>query len=139
MNAPQDHPVEDHKTPSEDYSPEEVVEIQVEALASNDDPYKDAGIEIAYNFASPRNRQSTGPIDSFKKLVKNRKYSPLINHDKSASAPLERKDERGTLKAVQEITLEKNGEESAYRFMLSKQTDGKWADCWMTDAVRRIR
>ena len=39
--------------PDPKYSPEEVVRFQIEALAQNDTPYKNAGIEFTFSFASP--------------------------------------------------------------------------------------
>ena len=43
--------------------------IQREALANNDDPFENAGIGTAYNFASPANRCSTGPFTQFVTMV----------------------------------------------------------------------
>ena len=135
MSVPDDHPVHELEKPSEKYSAEEVVELQVEALSENNEPYEDAGIETAYNFASPSNRANTGPLESFKRMVKNDVYSNMIGHDTAAYTPMEKSGRR----AVQEVTLVNDGAEATYEFVVSKQDDSKWEDCWMTDSVRKRR
>ena len=40
--------------PDPSLSPQDVVSIQIEALRNNDTPYEDRGIEVTFNFASPR-------------------------------------------------------------------------------------
>ena len=47
----QDAAVEAALTPQPKFTPEKVVRIQLDALANNDKPYQDAGIEIAFRFA----------------------------------------------------------------------------------------
>lgn len=135
MEVPDDHPIKDLDTPSEKYGAEEVVELQVEALQDNDNPREDAGIETAYNFASPRNRSNTGPIRSFKRMVKNPLYSDMIDHDKASYIPMEKDGEV----AKQEVVLiQEDGNETKYEFVVSVQSDGDFEGCWMTDSVRRI-
>ena len=56
-----EHPTE----PSAELAPEEVVAAQLHALRQNDPANRDAGIRIAFRFASPGNRQVTGPIERF--------------------------------------------------------------------------
>ena len=63
-----DYPVEGLPTPDPSYGAERVVGIQLDALGSNDDPIPDAGINTAYNFASPANRRQTGPLDRFVRI-----------------------------------------------------------------------
>jgi hypothetical protein len=50
-------------TPRPELSPEQVVQYQAEALQHNDEPKTDAGIERAFRFASPSNKQMTGPLE----------------------------------------------------------------------------
>lgn len=135
MRVPDDHPIEGLDVPSEEYEPEEVIERQVGALENNDDPREDAGIETAYNFASPGNRSNTGPIESFKRMVKNRVYSDMIDHDRSSYTPIERDGD----KARQEVVLvQEDGTETVYEFVVSVQSEGQFEGCWMTDSVRRM-
>lgn len=59
----------------------EVVRTQVEALGENDTPYEGAGIEAAFNFASPRNKEATGPLDRFRRLFDTPVYAGLRADD----------------------------------------------------------
>ena len=54
--------------PNPNLTPEDVIRIQVEALQNNDS--QDTGIEITFRFASPANRQLTGPLNRFKRMVR---------------------------------------------------------------------
>lgn len=135
MRVPDDHPIEDLETPTKEYEPEDVVELQVEALQNNDDPEEDAGIKTAYNFASPGNRSNTGPIQSFKRMVKNPSYSDMIDHDRASYIPMQRNE--GVAK--QEVVLiQEDGTETKYEFVVSVQSEGEFEGCWTTDSVRKV-
>lgn len=121
--------------PSPGYSPEEVIRIQIEALASNDDPYEDAGIEVAFRFASPANKVTTGPLDSFVRMVRNPVYSPMLNHKAARYGHLRI---RGNQAAQPVILTTSSGEHVGYFFILSKQSGGTYDGCWMTDSVIRF-
>ena len=127
-----DHPVPDRPTPEPSYSPERVVAIQLDALATNDDPAPNAGIETAYNFASPANRRATGPLDRFVAMVTNQRYAPMVDHVEATTGPLERDGDE----ASQRVTLTgPDGRTVTYRFGLSRQSGGEWDGCWLTDSV----
>lgn len=119
--------------PAPDLSPSEVVRIQVEALKNNDS--KDTGIEVTFRFASPANKQVTGPLSHFKQMVKNPAYRPMLNHKLA---------EFGTMRisgdtATQRVTIiEPNGQAAVYLFTLSKQDMPNCHGCWMTDSVVNI-
>ena len=61
-------------------SPKDVVEIVLGSMANNDSPSPDAGLQQAFEFASPSNKRSTGPFWHFKAIVEQPAYAPLINH-----------------------------------------------------------
>ncbi len=127
-----DHPVPDRPTPDPSYGPERVVAIQLDALATNDDPAENAGIETAYNFASPANRRSTGPLDRFVAMVTGPRYAPMVDHVEATTGPLERDGDE----AHQRVTLTgSDGRTVTYRFGLSRQSGGEWDGCWLTDSV----
>jgi hypothetical protein len=65
--------------PRPELSPEQVVQYQIEALQHNDEPKLDTGIERAFRFASPSNKQMTGPLEKFIRIVKSPVYSPMVN------------------------------------------------------------
>jgi alpha-glucosidase (family GH31 glycosyl hydrolase) len=121
--------------PDPSLSPQEVVRIQVEAMQQNDAPEPDSGIRIAFRFASPANKATTGPIERFIALVKNPQYRALLN---SRSIEYGETEMMGS-EAAQPVFIEgANGERVAYLFVLSRQTDEPFVDCWMTDAVLRL-
>jgi hypothetical protein len=134
--APVEEPVEakslDHDKirPNPDLSPEEVVKIQVEALRNNDE--LDKGIEITFRFASPANKEMTGPLNRFVRLVKNPSYRPMLNHRTAEYAPIKISGDTAT----QRVTITgADGKASVYVFELSKQDLPDCQGCWMTDSV----
>lgn len=127
-----DYPIEGVPTPDPSYGPERVVEIQLTALADNDDPIENAGIRTAYNFASPANRRSTGPLRRFVAMVEGPQYAPMIDHVEAVTGPLERDGDRAT----QSVTLTgPDGKTATYDFGLSNRRNGPLDGCWLTDRV----
>jgi hypothetical protein len=118
--------------PRPELSPDEVVQYQVAALQRNDDPTSDAGIERAFRFASPTNKQVTGPLEHFVQIVKSPAYSPLLNSRSSAIVGSELKGNQAKI-AVKIVALD--GRPLTFVFILSKQSEGEFHDCWMTDGV----
>jgi hypothetical protein len=118
--------------PRPELSPAEVVQYQIAALQQNDKPKSDAGIERAFRFASPSNKQLTGPLEHFVQIVKSPAYSPLLNSRSSAIVASELKDGQAKI-AVKIVTAD--GRPLTYVFILSKQNEGEFHDCWMTDGV----
>ena len=62
--------------PSPELSPREVVQLQVEALGTNDEPFAQAGVKAAFDFASPANKRATGPLERFQTLFDTRRTAP---------------------------------------------------------------
>jgi hypothetical protein len=110
--------------------PEEVVAIQMRALQLNDDA--DRGIAVVFRFASPQNRQSTGPLSRFSSMIKNGPYAPMLNYVSATfEDPLVRGDE-----AMQRVSVTgADGLVVDYVFLLSRQPSDPYANCWMTDGV----
>jgi hypothetical protein len=118
--------------PDPSYSPEEVIRFQIEALAQNDKPYKNAGIEFAFSFASPSNKKATGPLERFVRIVNNPFYQPMLNHQIAHYGELRVQGDR----AVQRVILTSaNGKRVAYLFTLSRQKGESFDKCWMTESV----
>ena len=59
---------------------EAIVRQQLEGLKNNDQPQADAGIELAWAFAHPANREATGPLGRFTQMLKGPTYRDLLNH-----------------------------------------------------------
>ncbi len=121
-----------HPEPS--MGPHEVVELQIKAMQKNDYPYENHGIEVAYRFASPANRENTGPIKRFTQMVNNEIYSSLLN---ARQYGLDAVEIEGDI-AVQKVTLiDAEDNPVVYYFQLSRQKEGAYQDCWLTDSVVR--
>ena len=118
--------------PGIELQPEDVVRIVINALANNDKPYDNAGIETAFAFASPANKVNTGPLEKFTQMVKNDVFGIMIDHVESEFSKVVH-DGNNAYQLVQLIG--KNGVEIVFAFRLSKQLDGKFEGMWMTDAV----
>jgi hypothetical protein len=122
--------------PRPELSAEDVVQYQITALQHNDDPKSDAGIERAFRFASPSNKQMTGPLEHFIQIVKGPAYAPLLNNRSSMLVGSEQKDNQAKI-AVKVIA--DDGRQVIYVFILSKQNEGDFHGCWMTDGVAPLK
>lgn len=121
--------------PSPELSPKEVVRVQVDALGENDAPHEDAGIEAAFNFASPANKRATGPLRRFEGLFDTSAYGPMIDHEGATVSPPQVEGREALVGVILEVGT---GERVGYLFRLSKQSGTPHKDCWMTDAVQRV-
>ena len=114
--------------------PQEVVDIQLKAMQRNDQPYEDHGIEVAFRFASPSNKESTGPLKEFIELVNTETYQSLLNFQRYGLDDIVIKGD----KALQKVTLiDADDQPVVYYFQLSLQQEEPYANCWMTDEVVR--
>jgi hypothetical protein len=120
--------------PDPTLGPEEVVGAVLDALAQNDQPTKDSGIEVTFSFASPANRAMIGPLDRFGDLVREEVYRPLLYHTHAVRGALRVTGDRAQQRV---IITSVGGERVVYTFTLSKQPDGPFKGCWMTDGVTR--
>lgn len=118
--------------PSTELQPGEVVQIIIEALAKNDYPYTDAGIETTFSFASPTNKVNTGPLERFVTLVKGPVFGKMINHRDSTLSKVIFEGNKA-LRLVQIIG--ENNETLYFAFRLGLQQDGDYAGMWLTEAV----
>jgi len=122
-------------TPGPALGPEQVVEYQVNALQHNDNPHADAGIERTFRFASPSNKKITGPLEHFVSIVKSPAYLPMLNNLASSVTGMQVDGDHA--KVAIRITPAK-GHALTYLFVLTKQHDNDFDNCWMTDSVMPI-
>jgi hypothetical protein len=125
-------PAGPHPHPS--LSPAEVVRIQLEALRAND--AGDSGIEIAFRFASPDNKRSTGPLSRFAAMIKQDPYAMMLRYSDVVYGPVTVAGRR----AAQRVTLSTPGRAPVtYVFHLARQEiAGPLQECWMTEAVQVV-
>jgi len=122
--------------PRPNLTPGDVVRIQVEALADNDLPYRDAGIETVFRFMAPVTRQQVGSIRHFIQVVNNPIYRCCIDHE-SVRYSAVRVKERTALRALI-LSSSVSGKEVGFVVSLERQHAPPHRDCWMTRSVRRV-
>ena len=121
--------------PAPEYEPDEVVGIQMRALGANNQPYENAGIELTFRFASPQNREFTGPLSRFRLLFDNIAYQPMVEH---AELTIGEADIQGEQARVPVLIADQDGNQAGYLFFLSRQSEVPYENCWMTDRVIRV-
>jgi hypothetical protein len=112
--------------PDPRYAPDEIVRIQLEALQENN-------IEVTFRFASPANKSQTGPLDRFEEMLSSPAYRPMLG---SLTIEYYRLEMSQNYARQRVRLIGRGGEEVVYVFYLSKQSDGPYENCWMTDVVR---
>ena len=119
--------------PSPNIRPQEVVEIQLDALMKNNEPYQDAGIEQTWEFAHPQNRQYTGPLSNFLLMMKSDPYSSMLEHTIHNIIFISM--DSNTVNYFVELT-DKIGNKLGFTWTVKKVlTNGEFKDCWMTSGV----
>jgi len=108
-----------------------VVRIVVEALKTNDPAKDDDGIATVFEFASPGNKSSTGPLQRFTKMIKGG-FGQMLNHTDSEFGTMEI-SKSTALQAVWLTT--RSGQQLGYVFQIGKQVEGEFDGMWMTESV----
>ena len=113
--------------------PLDVLVIQLNSLQNNDYPYKDAGIEQAWEFAHPNNKIMTGPLKKFKQMIYSKSYEILIRHEKSEITILNETNNKSVYKVY---ILSKDKKKYYYIWQIEKVLkNGNLENCWMTTSV----
>ena len=119
--------------PNFDINPKDVISIQLKALMKNDIPSPDTGIAQTWEFAHPQNRQYTGPLSNFTKMLKSKSYEVMINHISHNIIYVNQEDNIANY--FVELT-DKNRNKFGFTWTLKKVlAEGKYKDCWMTVGV----
>ena len=135
--------------PSQTLNPRHVVLLQLYALKYNQ-------VQHCFKFASPANKQFTGPLPRFERMIKNG-YPIMINWDKSNIidndmtndmydsgyiSPLSDDDDFDSNdpniipnKKHYIVTIIKKNKKEKFKWTLSKQKFVPYTQCWMTDSV----
>ena len=115
------------QAPNPALDPAQVVRIQLNALRQGDDE----GLAVVYRFASPGNRKQTGPLARFSAMLRN-SYPQLIGHESVELAPT-LIDGARAIQAVE--VLGQDEQTHRYVFLLRRQKQVPFENCWMTDSV----
>ena len=121
--------------PEPSIKPSEVISIQLTALQTNSTPFENAGIAQTWEFAHPNNREYTGPLKNFTKMMYSSSYQIMLDHQ-SHNITLVAEQEDMAFFFI-ELT-DRIGNEYGFQWTLQKVlTDGQFYDCWMTIGVSR--
>ena len=119
-------------TPHPSLSSLDVVQIIMTALQRNDEPSKNHGIRVTFNFASPANKKVTGPVERFINMVTGPVYGKMVDH---LGAVYEKIKIRGNSASVDVMIKAGSSRFVGFRFLLTKQRDNEFDGTWMTDSV----
>lgn len=124
--------------PQPDFAPEKVVALQLAGLAETGDG---AGIEQCFVFASPDNKQMTGPLSRFAAMVRRPPYDALIHRQLVLIGKPVIAD---GVAMVMVTVLDSHDRILVFQFVLSKQQLSEQQsktveNCWMTDAVYPLK
>ena len=119
--------------PSSNIKPSEVVKIQLNGLQKNDLDFKDSGIEQTWNFAHPNNKKVTGPLPSFKRMIKGDSYQMMLDHLSHTITELGSSDNWAQFEV---IILDKDKIYHKFNWQVEKYLlEGSLKDCWLTTMV----
>ena len=119
--------------PNNEIEPIQVVKIQLRGLKNNNELYKDAGIEQTWEFAHPKNKNVTGPIEKFKVMLKGDSYSMLLNH---IEHKVEQISVSGNMASFEVTVLDDKKRYYKFKWIVEKYVkDGPLKGCWLTTIV----
>jgi hypothetical protein len=119
--------------PHRDLTPEQVVQVCLDALQNDDLLPAHESIRFAFNFVSPAHREFVGPVETFIAIIKNPLYRDLGGFERAELSDAVRVGDV----AQQRVRLIHKQHRAVYTFILSRQIDTPFHDCWMIDAVIR--
>jgi hypothetical protein len=117
--------------PHPQLSPIEVVKIQLDALQNNDLMPDNEGIRFIFQYASPFNKKAFPDIEEFIRLLKIPRYRAMIGFER---ALLDKMIIDGW-SARQNVHLVHKDDTVTFLFLLSRQKEEPFVNCWMTDAM----
>ena len=123
--------------PSPSLDPAEVVLAQLAGLQRepyDGDPAPGEGLALAWEFASPGNREATGPLARFAAMLRNEAYRGLLGHRAAQLEPLQ---QRGDQASVEVLVVTADDATHGFTWVLGRQDVPPYVGCWMTDGVVR--
>ena len=119
--------------PSKKIEPDQVVKIQLKGLMNNNDTYSDVGIEQTWEFAHPKNKKYTGPLEKFKKMLKGDSYYMLLGHKEHQIEQVYLNENVATFLVT---ILDSDKNYYKFKWQVEKYINqGPLKDCWLTTAV----
>ena len=130
-DTPDEHRFINTDIPKSHFSPAEVVALQVQSI--RDSIKAREQLVVCYSLASPQNREVTGPFARFAEMIMTPPYDRLaVCTDWQVGVAAIEKD----YAAVLVSTVSKDGETTAFRFLLHRHEEAPYKGCWLTEAVQ---
>lgn len=120
----------DHPTP--ELTAEQVVHIQL--LSLRHDNGSGQGVARCFAFASPHNQSITGPLPRFATMIQSPPWDLMSRFDQ---IKVDHVAVDGDLAEIG-VILSSGQESAGFLFLLRKQTEAPFADCWMTEGVQPL-
>eukprot|EP00543_Licmophora_paradoxa_P014540 CAMPEP_0202477750 /NCGR_PEP_ID=MMETSP1360-20130828/94103_1 /ASSEMBLY_ACC=CAM_ASM_000848 /TAXON_ID=515479 /ORGANISM="Licmophora paradoxa, Strain CCMP2313" /LENGTH=158 /DNA_ID=CAMNT_0049105001 /DNA_START=333 /DNA_END=809 /DNA_ORIENTATION=- len=122
--------------PSREFKSIEVVVMCMERLSKNNAPYKDAGLETCWNFASDMSRASQGgSLERFIEFASNPSFSSMVNAKSwsvvSTGPLIEGTNTRGPMQTCRIRVAPAKGDERDFVWMLQRERRPPRQDCWL--------
>ncbi|KAJ6816798.1 uncharacterized protein M6B38_415850 [Iris pallida] len=129
--------------PRLNFSAEQAVECQLDALKFNDQPRQDYGVEVMYRFAGfdPFERSTyfgpffdLGQFERFRRIFHHSTYRVLLGHkERKVLSSLWVKENR--FKRRVWIQGSRPEEEEVFQFTMVQKIGGSWDGYWLTESV----
>ncbi|WP_319004334.1 2Fe-2S iron-sulfur cluster-binding protein [Natrinema amylolyticum] len=128
--------------PAPSLTPEQVVRAQVESILGASETDAGGGsnesvspaLRTLFDFASPEFRTRHGSLETFAATLSGPMHDRLLAAESIERGPLEYEDGRVTLT----VLARHPAGDRTYEFVLTEQSAGKYAECWMTDSIDLI-
>lgn len=121
------------RLPSPELGPAQVVQIQLEGMANRENP--EQGMLQCFWHASPANRLVTGPFERFEAMVRRDPYLPLTQPSLTAIGRTEILESEARVLVT---VVDAKDRVHAFIFVLARQNDVPFKNCWMTEGVFRV-
>jgi hypothetical protein len=116
--------------PSPTLKPDEVVHLQLKGLS---EPARDGvGVLQCFCLASPANRTETGPLRRFGEMVRNPPFDAMTS---PLAILVGRPQREGNVAKLLVTIIDDEHNVRVFAFILSRQREEPFINCWMTDAV----
>ncbi|KAJ4806452.1 DNA-directed RNA polymerase subunit beta [Rhynchospora pubera] len=130
--------------PRLDFSAEEAVQCQLDALKYNDQPCQDYGIEVMYRFAGfdPFERSSyfgphfdLGQFERFRRIFHHSTYRVLLSHKERKILSSLWVKEQNRFKQRVWVRGSRPEEEEVFQFTMVQRVGGSWDGYWLTESL----
>ena len=119
-------------SPSPEWSPKQVIQIQLAALKFPNHPFLSSGYQKLFEFCAPRVKEQFGPAPRFVQMMLTSSYLPLQNYQRIEFGPLF----QSTRHAWQPFAVQAaNGNFYHYHIGLQKRIGGPQDGCWLVECL----